>query len=433
MKNDWLKDIHDKMTDFETDGPQNLWEEICSQIEKTDFEYNRRSGKSVFSNLYRLAASAAAIAAIVICVIELLPLYSLQSRSDLIAGNDTATTDKTVDPDDECENFIIDNTDPSSTTASAISLKHAIAHSIPPTPDHHCAYEDTENKPNSVTEDKTDAGNTDLKTNASENCHSYSDSANLFRTKLYDIGRHDYCMNRAIADISGIQRQKVSVSVFSTAGTGSEINRKSISTASVSVAGPENSKWNDSPLLGILTYNQGLEVTDDVKHHLPIKAGVSLAFRLNERIVIESGVVYTNLTSDIYQGSESHYLKGRQSLHYVGIPLNLKVNIVSWKGFDIYASAGPMIEKCVAGSYSQSYILNGNSTGKSSADVEDHPFQWSVNLSAGLQFNINSLLGIYAEPGAAYYFDDGSSLKTIYKEKPLNFNLNLGVRLSFGN
>ena len=41
-------------------------------------------------------------------------------------------------------------------------------------------------------------------------------------------------------------------------------------------------------------------------------------------------------------------------------------------------------------------------------------------------------VGVYVEPGVSYYFDDRSPLSTIYKEKPLNFNLNLGVRYTIG-
>ena len=61
-------------------------------------------------------------------------------------------------------------------------------------------------------------------------------------------------------------------------------------------------------------------------------------------------------------------------------------------------------------------------------DIKVKPLQWSVNASAGVQFRLTKFMGVYAEPGIAYYFDDGSEIKTIYKEKPVNFNLNLGVR-----
>ena len=47
-------------------------------------------------------------------------------------------------------------------------------------------------------------------------------------------------------------------------------------------------------------------------------------------------------------------------------------------------------------------------------------------------FAVTKLLSIYAEPGVAYYFDNKSSLRTIYQEKPFNFNLNLGLRFNLG-
>ena len=75
-------------------------------------------------------------------------------------------------------------------------------------------------------------------------------------------------------------------------------------------------------------------------------------------------------------------------------------------------------------------MVNNETTKREKTPIEEKPFQWSVNAAAGLQFNFSSLVGLYVEPGVSYYFDDGSSLKTIYKEKPLNFNLNLGIRLS---
>ena len=57
--------------------------------------------------------------------------------------------------------------------------------------------------------------------------------------------------------------------------------------------------------------------------------------------------------------------------------------------------------------------------------------QCSLNAAAGLQFNILPNLGVYAEPGVGYYFNNGSKVETIYKEKPFNFNLKAGLRLSF--
>ena len=46
------------------------------------------------------------------------------------------------------------------------------------------------------------------------------------------------------------------------------------------------------------------------------------------------------------------------------------------------------------------------------------------------QYDFSKLVGVYLEPGVSYYFDNGSDVRTIYKDKPFNFNLNLGVRFT---
>lgn len=78
------------------------------------------------------------------------------------------------------------------------------------------------------------------------------------------------------------------------------------------------------------------------------------------------------------------------------------------------------------------YFLDKSDRTEERVDVGEKPFQVSLNLSAGIQFNITEQIGIYAEPGASYYFKDGTDLETIYKEKPLNFNINMGLRLTIG-
>ena len=47
------------------------------------------------------------------------------------------------------------------------------------------------------------------------------------------------------------------------------------------------------------------------------------------------------------------------------------------------------------------------------------------------QINATKRLGIYVEPGVAYYFNDGSDIQTIRKENPFNFNIQAGVRLTY--
>lgn len=50
-----------------------------------------------------------------------------------------------------------------------------------------------------------------------------------------------------------------------------------------------------------------------------------------------------------------------------------------------------------------------------------------------MQLDITRHIGVYIEPGISYYFDNNSDVRNIYKDRPLNFNLNIGLRFTFGS
>lgn len=64
--------------------------------------------------------------------------------------------------------------------------------------------------------------------------------------------------------------------------------------------------------------------------------------------------------------------------------------------FDFYASAGFMTEKCISG---QIIKENPGDAKYSYTGCEDRPFIFSVNASAGVQYNLSKKCGIYVEPG----------------------------------
>lgn len=185
-------------------------------------------------------------------------------------------------------------------------------------------------------------------------------------------------------------------------------------------------------MLGILVFNQGMDIETDIKHRLPIRAGISVTYNFNERLGIESGLSYTRLISDVKDGSKSHYYAGQQKLHYIGVPLNLKYRVYTWRRLDLYTSIGMLAEKCVSARLDREFVIDRQKKGAESEVLSDKPLQWSVNASVGAQYRIINSMGVFVEPGMSYYFDDGTNIQTIYKEKPLNFNLNMGIRLTFG-
>ena len=58
--------------------------------------------------------------------------------------------------------------------------------------------------------------------------------------------------------------------------------------------------------------------------------------------------------------------------------------------------------------------------------------QFSVQGALGIEYDVIPQLGIYVEPGVKHYFDNGSSVKTFFKDKPNSFNLQIGLRLNLG-
>ena len=168
-------------------------------------------------------------------------------------------------------------------------------------------------------------------------------------------------------------------------------------------------------------YSQNVTTTSKTHHHQPIRYGLLLRYRLSERWGVETGLTYSLLTSDITTTEEGRTTESEQRLNYIGIPLKVEYMIWGSRHFNVYASAGTMVEKMVKGSLKTS----GKSTKES---LTIRPLQFSINGGIGAEYKYNDLLSIYVEPGIGYYFDNGSSVPTFYQDKPLNFNLNVGLR-----
>lgn len=163
-------------------------------------------------------------------------------------------------------------------------------------------------------------------------------------------------------------------------------------------------------------YIQSANNITDIKHRQPISFGLSVRKELPKGFSVETGLTYTLLSSDVKLSGSSEMKD--QKLHYVGIPVRANWNFVDTKLFTVYLAAGGAVEKCVYGN------LGGEKQ-------TVNPLQLSVMGAVGAQINATKQLGVYVEPGVAYFFNDGSSVQTIRKETPCNFNLQAGVRFTY--
>lgn len=180
----------------------------------------------------------------------------------------------------------------------------------------------------------------------------------------------------------------------------------------------------------VMKSNSSNEISSTVKNWRPIQVGVSVAYSFTDRLSIESGLTYSCLVSDLSSGTPSGNYDIRQTLHYIGLPLALRYDFLKIKGFSLYASAGGQMEKCVAGKTRTDYFVDGKKVSSENGRIMVEPLQWSVNAYVGAQYSFNRLVGLYIEPGAAYYFRNSSPVNSIYSERPFNFSFRAGLRFS---
>lgn len=434
MNDKWLNDIHDRMADYEADEPAGLWDKIEAAMPEEcgkDSPASMRRGMPLW---FKWTASVAAMLALVVSVAYFKTDHDLSTRrtAGMIAGTDIKADDRQTDdvpkgePGDHARPA---DEEPSATLAAFVRGKVVSAKDVV------AGIEG-----DGVVVNETEVGGPVLVAEErGDTTVAVADTMSGRRQVLPPRDRRDEPAADPFTGIAYMRRQHSDGSRFSVGAYTSGAFQSSISGGNsnfmgnaVSI-GPDNAKWEDTPMLGILLYNQGRMVETEMKHRLPVRTGVTFNYRVSDRLTLGTGVTYANLVSDMKFGSDKHYLKGKQSLHYIGIPVNVMYRACSWKRLDVYASGGVLGEKCVDGKTERDFVLSNNNIGHESESIIDNPVQWSVNVSAGLQFNVSSLVGIYAEPGLGYYFDNGSAVETIYKDKPLNFNLNIGLRFTFGD
>lgn len=193
---------------------------------------------------------------------------------------------------------------------------------------------------------------------------------------------------------------------------------------------PKQDTWTTGAMANIMFNNLDAAAETKINHHLPLHVGALVRYDITGRWGIESGLAYTLLKSELTSGGERDYYATEQSLHYLGIPLNVSYTIWESNHLRLYVSAGGMMEIPLSGKTATNYVNNGSIVDSEQQDVDIDKLQWSVSGSAGLQYNFIDWLGVYVEPGVKYYFDDGSDVLTIYKDKPLNFSLQFGLRFT---
>ena len=200
-------------------------------------------------------------------------------------------------------------------------------------------------------------------------------------------------------------------------------------------AGVTKTDWIDKDSkASAIVYNQP-EVQEEYSHKIPVKVGLTVRYNITGRLGVETGLTYSILSSSVKTGNSetgNNWSTGSQTLHYLGIPLNISFDILNSRYVNIYITGGGMMEKSISGNIKTDEYVDGKFARTLTAKISPKGLQWSVNAAAGVQANILPRLGVFVEPGVSHHFKNGSRVRSIYTDKPTDFSLGFGLRYSFG-
>lgn len=445
----WLNDIHDRLKDYEQEPPKDLWGSLHARLQQEGLQGKAHRKPSAWTVWPRRIAVAACIA-----VAALVGYRHMtgpgQTASHRLAGSDdqAAQQARTAQlPKAPCAEAAPRATSiprgtrhegsrvpvlaeatvkalpaASADVASADVAVESIGESMAPSSSTGQKGEDSRQRPQAQAATPASASRgTSLPRHSTAPSSSHStrqaDSRNPQQPSFHS---------------TRLPHTRLTLAAYAMGMGNSENLARAVGGSPLTALGPDAAAWNDSPQLALAVFNQGKAIERKVRHHIPVHVGVSLSCDLTDHLALGSGLTYSHLRSDLREGTETNYQRSAQSLHYVGLPVNVRYTFLRHKGLSLYAQAGALAEVRVGGRLTTRYTLDGHTGDPETSRISSHPLQMSAGAALGAQLHLTPTLALYAEPGIGHYFKDNSSVPTIYEDKPTNFTLNVGVRLCLG-
>lgn len=197
--------------------------------------------------------------------------------------------------------------------------------------------------------------------------------------------------------------------------------------------GSQGPEWRAAPtILG--NAESGIIESGESFYSIPVTFGIGARYYFTDRFSAGIGINYSILTrsfSGTYQETAGGFVTERipnaditHKMSYLGIPVNLYLDILQTDLLRFYTFAGGAAEKCL----SNKYKVRGDA-GEASISESVKGLQWSAAFGLGIQFNLSEHIGLYLDPNARYYFDCKQP-KNIRTQKPFMFNIEAGIRFN---
>lgn len=415
--NDWTEQLRQRLNDAEVPAPENLWDSISQQLDAQNQQLDAQGQQQdaedaqVAKKPHRVALLPWAAAASVVLIAGVGMWWQLRSNTPDIAMLEPAPHPITLTDN----KAVVADAATANTKASATSTHAMLAYkdnALAPTASNKeevmaltMVEQEVQSEPIAEGSATTDEASTPT-TTASVSTPTTQKSQRTTQTQAAHTAYH----------LPHTQHQASNTRWQVGVGTAGNMNRyKSSDPIYVNSLSAVNTEYADNEMFRVSPYEQD---TKDVTHHdMPISIGFTASYSVTPRIALASGLVYTLATSSFQHGASMP--KETQTLHYVGIPLNLSYTVWGNSWLRTYIMAGAQAD------------MNVKATLKADghkSNIDNDRAQFSVTGGAGVQLNVAQQLGVYVEPGVRYYFDNGSAVQTIFKEHPTNFSLQVGLR-----
>lgn len=411
---EWEKSLYGKLADYEEPAPADLWADIEAKLAEKQVAPERRA--RVIPMWSKWVAVAAAFIGLLVANAYLMwdtgheePTLSHISNKNILPQDVSKPSDSPV----AIKDYIPVNT-------------HKLVAQVRTAEERVVSEEPAAMPP--YTETEAQASQSVLPERVSSETSSQEPRTEISQPKKKELPNNDEVirqLDQKIAEASKQRSSRVGMGLYAQSGF---VNQMSTTGVMMKPSGVMNynsdnrvssTRAGDSPIVYLANYKE------QQKHYQPLSFGLTTNIPLSSRFGLTTGLVYTRLRSDFTNIMNGDKLVREQTLHYIGIPVSLQYLIWNYKGLNVYASAGGQAD------YNFSAKEKTEGASAHSMNSKDR-IQFSVQGALGVQYDIIPELGIYAEPGVKYYFDNGSSMRNFFKDTPTNFNLQLGVRMNLG-
>ena len=450
-RNDWKSQLRDRMEVYGEPEPDGLWESVASSLRQKGVMAGSGVAESASSSgnlsrdrrhLWWYVVPALAMAAV--CVGLLLPFSGGESQVTVVPGNmisESIIADKVLEGD-------ADNVAPAK--ASVSSDERPASNGVPASGERPVLDE-------MLSEEKASAGDAfggvlfdvDATVSPSQECtvvEQQEPKARRDQEFSSEDGFEDPFAEEMETSFAS-KRSRLALGLH-LGGVGSysggSSGSVSMADAFVSSTVPFGTN-NGTPIKldskGKLPYNGVLmgdtfrSVESEHRFYQPVSVGVEVSCDLGRRFFLGSGLSYTCLVSESSSGSSESRSSLTQTVHLLGVPLKLGYKIIDNPLFELSVAGGGRVDKAIASKTVTRLALNGPEPVRSASTGTVFPLYWSLTASASAAYKLSSLVGLYLEPGLSWHFssksDSGLALETVWSGRPLNFQLNAGVRFYF--